>query len=748
MRRPAGRPWPTLARAVAAAALVVSSVAHASLVWGPKRGTYCEPPSVFYSSHHAGGPPCCPSDDGVCPGGSVCPPSGVCAGGAKCVPTVADRPNIVLMISDDQGECFYGSARECRSTETGTPIRAPLTPSLDALAAAGTVFTVAHNTASWCYPSLNSMLTGRYQKSFGGLRSQIGSRYLSIPRALRELGRTPGTVVDSFDSDARIGGYCSMQGGKFTAALGHDAGFDARINVGAHSMGRIDCSADPNGGTPRCGTDAQGAAYAPFQIDHMRDALMFMDAMVYPKPGAPAGAYTMQQFFMWYAPRIPHQPLRSPPAIGSYLFGADGQSGFFDLGALCVGGSCPPTVAAFDESNFGSVRDYYASIYLVDANVRELRRFLQATGAPHCIGAGGQSRFGDTTPQSCHGTWTTGVTPNPAANTVFLYLSDNGWQLPHSKHNFSENGYRTRLIVVDPRTPVGAPSSALVQQAAFESPALAHSTDLLPSILGFALGTTPGTQACPESDFDGTACDGRDFRAQLASNPGGPAPASLLRRSLCGHETRRPVRPSRGRYLLTGPGTVGRCVAASAPACVLDVECGAGASCLGGHCAPHGGAACGACPSGTTCIGGRCQGAPCTDDATCTKILGTPGLCVAKTTTWCANAPDVACTSASDCPACPSVNGDDVPCRRLCQPHALKFYDSGTHIDMTDLFFDPDEEQVHENGPISSFFSNPSGPYGATLQHLECCIDDWWAGDGNPGSICQGGCPAELTCNQ
>jgi hypothetical protein len=648
------------------------------------------------------------------------------------------------MISDDQGECFYGSAHECRSSETGTPIPAPLTPALDALAAAGTVFTVAHNTASWCYPSLNSILTGRYQKSFGGFRDQIAERYLSIPRTLRQLGQAPGTVKDPFDFEARIGGYCSLQAGKFTASAGQDPGFSARISQGQRRIGRIDCATDPKGGTPLCGTDMQ-TGYDPFSVTRMSEVFEFLDAMVYPKPGGAPGEYTMKPFFLWYAPRIPHEPLRSPPAIGSYLFGSDGSGdgGFFDLGQLCVGSSCPPTVEAFAESNFGTVRDYYGSLYLVDANLREIRKFLQKTATPHCIGANG-SRF-QQSQQACSGAWASSVTPDPTGNTIIVYLTDNGWQLPHSKHDFTENGYRTRMIVLDPRSPL----SVAAPGGTYESPALAHSTDILPSVLGFALGTTPGTQACPESDFDGTPCDGRDFRAQLATNPGGPAPATLLRHSLCGHETHRPVRPSRARYLLTGRGTVGRCVLAAAQSCALDLECGQGAFCLGGHCTSHGGASCGSCPADTACIGGTCQaGAPCIDDDTCTALLKAPATCVAKDRTWCANAPDVACTTANDCPECPSSNGHDLPCRRLCQPRALKLYDEVSHGDMTDLFLDPDEQDVHENGPFAATFSSSSGPYGPTIRRMVCCIDDWWSGDFRGSSLCQGGCPADLTCNQ
>jgi hypothetical protein len=186
----------------APAATLLLAVA-ASLVSGPEAGAAkrlnwskrlrgCEPPAVFYSSNHQ--PcrmPCCPVVEGVCAGGSACPASGTCApGGPSCVPRpIATRPNVILLIADDQGECHWGTAGECRSTQTGTPIPPPSTPNLDLLSGYGTVFPIAHNTASWCFPSLDSILTGRYARSYGG-GSHIADRLTTIPKALRSLGGT------------------------------------------------------------------------------------------------------------------------------------------------------------------------------------------------------------------------------------------------------------------------------------------------------------------------------------------------------------------------------------------------------------------------------------------------------------------------------------------------------------------------------------------------------------------------------
>ena len=83
--------------------------------WARRVPKGCEATSVFYSSsHRAGARPCCASVIGMCPGGRACPPSGVCVDGASCVaiPPLT-LTNVVLMISDGQGECHYGSAGEC-----------------------------------------------------------------------------------------------------------------------------------------------------------------------------------------------------------------------------------------------------------------------------------------------------------------------------------------------------------------------------------------------------------------------------------------------------------------------------------------------------------------------------------------------------------------------------------------------------------------------------------------------------------
>src|SRR5262245_15469383 len=66
------------------------------------------------------------------------------------------RPNIVLIVSDDQGY----AEMSCQRGEVPTP-------NLDRLAASGVRFSAGYVTAPFCSPSRAALLTGRYQQRFG-----------------------------------------------------------------------------------------------------------------------------------------------------------------------------------------------------------------------------------------------------------------------------------------------------------------------------------------------------------------------------------------------------------------------------------------------------------------------------------------------------------------------------------------------------------------------------------------------------
>lgn len=725
----------------------------------------CEPPAIFYSSHHkTGRPPCCALMPGMCPGGVACPASGTCPNEAvACSPTApVNRPNVVLYIGDDLGYCARGAAGECRSPISGTPVPAPSTPNLDVLGAYGTVFPVTHNTSSWCFPSLASMLTGRYQRNFNGSK-QAATDYGSIPASLRSLNGTG--QIDPFNADDRIGGYCTLLAGKLTGSLGNH-GFDARTKESGRKLGRTECVEGP-GGTPECASAQTPATYEPTAIYRMGNLFEFMNLMLYRQPGPGPVTYRSQPFFTWYAPRIPHQPLRAPFPIDKYLFGSETQfpfGGLFNQGAMCSGTDCPPSVPAMYEINFGNVYEYYDMVWLMDDNLREIRKFLQRESQPHCINAQGRSDF-TKTQANCDGEWAEVIATDLERNTVIIFIADNGWHVPASKHRYTENGYRVFMTVFDPRNlpsiPHWDPDLAGALPTEQRSTAIAHSLDLHPTIVGYALGTA-GEQLCPKA-ADGTRCDGRDLRAHLKTAPGGPAAPETLRKSLCAHETNKVSSPSIQRYLLSGPNSVGRCTNLAAASCTTSAQCGGSAFCLGGHCMPKAEPACSKdadCPAGSLCLGRQCRVGPsCMENSDCASMFpGGSYACVQRETKWCRNAPDVACSTIADCPVCPTWPGasSPYPCNRTCEPRQLKFYaipgGAADSVELSDIFLDPDEKGLHGKfpGTVVEDMSSMLGPYGDMMRRANCCLDDWWPAVAELGTQCSPGysCPSSMTCYQ
>jgi arylsulfatase A-like enzyme len=96
-------------------------------------------------------------------------------------PPPEGRPNIVLILSDDQDYEHLGFM--------GNPdVR---TPTLDALAEAGVVYPVAHVTMSRCRPSLASLLSGLYPHQHGLYDNESAgllARQGSLPNQLKKAG--------------------------------------------------------------------------------------------------------------------------------------------------------------------------------------------------------------------------------------------------------------------------------------------------------------------------------------------------------------------------------------------------------------------------------------------------------------------------------------------------------------------------------------------------------------------------------
>jgi len=111
-----------------------------------------------------------------------------------------ERPNIVLLISDDQDYDHFGWM--------GHPIAQ--TPSIDDLARGGTVFTTAHLPMSRCHPTLASMLSGRYPHQ-SGIYYNFGAEPLeetnALPLLLKQAGYLTYCEGKYWEGDPRRMGF-------------------------------------------------------------------------------------------------------------------------------------------------------------------------------------------------------------------------------------------------------------------------------------------------------------------------------------------------------------------------------------------------------------------------------------------------------------------------------------------------------------------------------------------------------------
>ncbi|MGJ8679469.1 sulfatase-like hydrolase/transferase [Paraglaciecola sp.] len=124
---------------------------------------------------------------------SVCALS-VLLASAACVSKPAERPNILVILTDDMGYADVGF-------NGSTDIK---TPNLDELAANGTIVKSAYNAHPFCGPSRAGIMTGRYPHKFGsqfnlprvsrsgGLGIPIEETYIS--KVLQDSGYYTGAI--------------------------------------------------------------------------------------------------------------------------------------------------------------------------------------------------------------------------------------------------------------------------------------------------------------------------------------------------------------------------------------------------------------------------------------------------------------------------------------------------------------------------------------------------------------------------
>lgn len=187
-----------------------------------------------------------------------------------------ERPNILLIVSDDQAWTDYGFM--------GHPhIR---TPNLDRLAERSLLFDRGYVAAPLCRPSLASMVTGLYPGQHGVTGNDVDGHNnraeLDLP--VREAFHRHPSLVKSLVAS----GYLAFQSGKWWEGSWRDGGFTSGMTHG-------DPGRDGRHGDAGLAIGRQG----------LEPVASFIDSAV----------EKQKPFFVWYAPFLPHTPHNPPQRL-------------------------------------------------------------------------------------------------------------------------------------------------------------------------------------------------------------------------------------------------------------------------------------------------------------------------------------------------------------------------------------------------------------------------------------------------
>ena len=206
----------------------------------------------------------------------------------------ADRPpNIVLLIGDDHGYPYFGFMGD----------RNVVTPNMDALAAGGFTFGTTHVTASYCRPSLRSIITGlhpvRYvlrANEIVARRRRADPRYATLDDTQKRAwdARQKAAAMREFDTLPSLlarAGHVSWQGGKWWEDTYENGHFNEGMSGGWNMalFGKDGFFAELMGGA---GNDLLRQTMAPLYD--------FVDR------------HAKRPLFLWFAPQLPHTPFDAP----------------------------------------------------------------------------------------------------------------------------------------------------------------------------------------------------------------------------------------------------------------------------------------------------------------------------------------------------------------------------------------------------------------------------------------------------
>ena len=188
------------------------------------------------------------------------------------------RPNVLLIVSDDQAWSDYGFMGNSRVQ----------TPHLDRLASQSLVFTRGYVTSPLCRPSLASMVSGLHTHQHGTTGNDVS------PARGAQREREGRSQIDAFNSrsslvsDLVASGYVAFQSGKWWEGSWKESHFTAGMTHGIATQGG------------RHGDE--GLTIGRKGLHPITD---FIDA----------AAADKNPFFVWYAPFLPHTPHNPPDRL-------------------------------------------------------------------------------------------------------------------------------------------------------------------------------------------------------------------------------------------------------------------------------------------------------------------------------------------------------------------------------------------------------------------------------------------------
>lgn len=189
---------------------------------------------------------------------------------ATLLGTAAEKPNIVLILSDDQGWTDYGFMGH-------DSIK---TPHLDKLSERSVLFERGYVASPLCRPSLASIITGRMPSEHGITGNDVDGR--NKRETLDQPLRAAFHQFPSFVRELSANGYLTHQSGKWWEGSFQDGGF-------THGMTR---------------GERHGDAGLTIGREGMEPVTEFIDSAMGNKP-----------FFVWYAPFLPHTPHNPPERL-------------------------------------------------------------------------------------------------------------------------------------------------------------------------------------------------------------------------------------------------------------------------------------------------------------------------------------------------------------------------------------------------------------------------------------------------